>query len=239
MIGQQVTFTAVVSPGASAGTPMGTVTFTIDGKSEAPVALHKVNGHEQATFSIATLTAGRHVISATYDGDATFASSTASTPLTEVVRGAAGVAPSVVSVQRFGVHMHPTVLVLAFSTALDPTTAQDPHNYVIVDAGGQRIAISSAVYDPANDTVTLRPHEKISIHHDYRFTVIGTGASGVTGADGTPLDGPANGDPGSNYVTTLSWRNLVLTPAESLKLHSSQGAHPAGALGHRFVSKVR
>ena len=30
-VGQQVTFTAVVSPGTSAGTPTGTVTFTIDG----------------------------------------------------------------------------------------------------------------------------------------------------------------------------------------------------------------
>jgi hypothetical protein len=238
-VGQQVTFTAVVSPEGHAGVPTGSVIFTIDGKPQSPVALHQVGGRDRATFSIASLTAGTHTISATYDGDGTFASSTGVTPLSQVVERAAGDPPTVELVQRFGVHMQPTVLVLTFSTALDPASAQDPLNYVVEGPTGRRVAIRTAVYDPAAHTVTLRPHGRISIHHPYHFTVIGKGAGAVTGADGTPLDGQSNGDPGSNYVTTLTWRNLVLTPAEIQKYDSPRGAHPAGALHHRFVSRAQ
>ncbi len=42
--GQQVTFTAVVSAPAYQGTPSGTVTFTIDGQAQTPVALSVVGG---------------------------------------------------------------------------------------------------------------------------------------------------------------------------------------------------
>jgi hypothetical protein len=238
-LGEQVTFTAVVSPEGHTGVPTGTVIFTIDGQAQPPVSVHQVGGVDEAAFSIATLTAGTHTVSATYDGDTTFAASTVLSPLSQVVERAAGDPPAVELVQRFGVHMQPTVLVLTFSTALDPASAQDPLNYVVEGPTGRRVAIRTAVYDPAAHTVTLRPRGRISIHHPYRFTVIGKGAGAVTGADGTPLDGQSNGDPGSNYVTTLTRRNLVLTPAEIQKYDSPRGAHPAGALSHRFVSKAR
>jgi hypothetical protein len=214
-VGQQVTFTAVVSAGPSASLPTRTVTFAIDGVPQPPVPLSLVNGHEQAMFSISTLTVGTHKIGATYGGDKTFAASTGSTPLTQVVNDPTGEAPKVVKVLRYGVHWQPTVLVLDFSTSLDPSRAQDPHNYVIVGPGGARIPIDSAAYNPAANTVTLRPRKRINLHYNYRFTVIGTGAGGVTGADGIALAGAADGQPGTNFVTTLNWRNLVLGPVES------------------------
>ncbi len=69
-----VTFTATVVPTAAwTGTPTGTVTFKIDGVTEPPVPLRVVNGSDQAAFSLATLTAGTHTISASYNGDTTFA----------------------------------------------------------------------------------------------------------------------------------------------------------------------
>ncbi len=162
-VGQQVTFTAVVTAPGFPGTPTGTVTFTIDRVSETPVPLQVLNGHDQASFSISTLTAGTHTVSASYSGGPNFASSTLPSPLTQTANAAAQraaptlqAAPTVVLLQRFGVHMHPTVVVLTFSSALDPTTAQDVRNYRIVGPAGRRIAINSAVYDPTTNTVALR-----------------------------------------------------------------------------------
>jgi hypothetical protein len=87
-VGQSLTFTAVVSPGASAGVPMGTVSFMIDGTPQTPVPLMVINGHDQAVFAISTLSAGTHTISANYSGDMTFAASSVATPLLETVNAA-------------------------------------------------------------------------------------------------------------------------------------------------------
>jgi hypothetical protein len=65
--------------------------------------------------------------------------------------------PTVASLVRFGFHMQQTSLVLTFSTALNPTPAQDVNNYQILAMNGTAIPISSAVYDPATLTVTLVP----------------------------------------------------------------------------------
>jgi hypothetical protein len=75
--GQAVTFTAtvgVVLPGA--GTPTGAVQFTVDG-SPAGTAVPLSGDH--ATLTISNLHAGNHDVSATYNGDDDFASSTSAT----------------------------------------------------------------------------------------------------------------------------------------------------------------
>ena len=83
-MGQNVTFTAVVAnPGP--GSPTGTVTFSIDGVDQTPSNLSVVGGVNEATFTTSTLTAGRSTIGATYAGDGTFATSTATPPLTQTV----------------------------------------------------------------------------------------------------------------------------------------------------------
>jgi hypothetical protein len=38
-------------------------------------------------------------------------------------------------------------------------------------------------------------------------------------------------------VATLNWKNVVLTPSESLKLHAQIHAKPGGALAHRFLTQ--
>jgi CSLREA domain-containing protein len=79
-VGQAVTFTAVVTAPTFQGTPTGSVTFTIDGHAQTPVALAVVGGADQAQFSTSALAAGAHTISAAYSGDATFATSSGSLP---------------------------------------------------------------------------------------------------------------------------------------------------------------
>jgi hypothetical protein len=238
--GQMVTFTAVVSPGASAGSPTGTVSFTIDGAPLTPVALQKVGGVEEAVFSTAALSAGTHTVSATYNGDATFSPSVVSSDLAQTVNaGSQGGddGPTVASLQRFGIHMQPTTLVLTFNDGLDPTSASNLANYKIVGPDGRTVAISSATFDAALNTVTLRPKTRINLHHTYELTVVGTGARGVRDTHGTLLDGANNGQPGSNYTGSLTWRNVVWTPAEYQKYVHPQHAKPAGALKHHFPSR--
>ena len=238
--GQPVTFTAIVSPGAAAGTPTGTVTFTIDGTPQAPVPLHVVKGSDQASVSIASLTKGTHTISAAYSGDAKFAGSAVAGPLVETVHAVIppGVdGPTVVTVKRFGIHMQPTELVLSFNDGLDPASAQNLSNYKIVGPDGHAVRIGSAVFDDATNTVTLQPTSRINLHHTYRLTVIGTGPHGVTNTEGIPLDGANTGKPGSDYTGTLTWRNVVWAPGDLDKNGHPKPYRPGGALNHKFLSK--
>jgi hypothetical protein len=73
-LNQAVTFTATVTPG-TVGSPTGTVSF-LDGTTQLGVST--LSGSGVATFSISTLTAGTHSITAAYAGDGNFNSSTSS-----------------------------------------------------------------------------------------------------------------------------------------------------------------
>ncbi len=229
-VGQPVTFTAVVSPGALAGTPTGTVTFSIDGIAQSPVPLQVVKGSDQASVSIASLTKGTHTISALYSGDGAFAGSAVAGSLVQTVHAVIppGVdGPTVVTVKRFGIHMQQTVLVLSFNDGLDPTSAQNQSNYKIVGPAGRSVSIGSAVFNAATNTVTLRPTSRINLHHTYHLTVIGTGPHGVTNTEGVLLDGANTGKPGSNYTGTLTWRNVVWAPGELGKNGQPKPYRPA------------
>ena len=69
--GQTTTLTATLTPSAVTVTPTGTYTFTIDGRTQAPIAL--TNG-STAKLTL-TLPVGPHVVSVTYSGDINYASS--------------------------------------------------------------------------------------------------------------------------------------------------------------------
>src|SRR5262249_7286511 len=113
--------------------------------------------------------------------------------------------PTVVALRRFGYHEQPTEFVLTFSSALDPTRAQDPNNYTLRPIGvdghlGRRMTIVSAVYDPIAHTVTLHPAKLVYLFQRYQLVVNGMSPNGVTSSSGVLLDGAGNGVPGSNYV---------------------------------------
>ena len=73
--GQTVTFTATVTDPGGFGTPIGTVTFTIDGNQVGSPGL--ANG--QAIFVTSSLGAGNHNISVNFNGDLNYQPSSAST----------------------------------------------------------------------------------------------------------------------------------------------------------------
>ncbi|MFZ0806066.1 MAG: Ig-like domain-containing protein, partial [Candidatus Sulfotelmatobacter sp.] len=80
--GQNVTFTASVNP-ATSGVPTGTISF-LDGSTQ--IGSSSLSGG-LATFSISTLAAGSHNITAVYSGDENYNASTSST-VSEVVSAA-------------------------------------------------------------------------------------------------------------------------------------------------------
>lgn len=210
--GQIVTFTAIVTPaaGSSAGTPTGTVTFTIGGVAQAPVPLALVAGKDVATFSTTTLATGTNTISAAYSGDSAFAPSTA--PALAQIVGSATPPPAVVALGRFGYHRLRTTLEIIFSLPLDPVRAQKPAEYQLVTVFkarhnhlrvGPSIPVVAAVYDSTNTIVTLSFARRLTVHNRYRLTINGTPPSGLTDPSGQFLDGAANGQAGTNYVNVF------------------------------------
>jgi hypothetical protein len=72
VLGQSVTFTAIVTPQFGTIVPTGTVAFW-DGA--VMLGSSTLNGNGQATLSVSTLAQGSHSISANYSGDATYSKS--------------------------------------------------------------------------------------------------------------------------------------------------------------------
>ena len=155
-----------------------------------------------ATQSVGALAPGSHSFSAVFSGSGTVSASTSS-----LVVSTDG--PLVTGLRRYGFHWQPTYLLLNFNGPLDPTSAQNPLNYRIFGPGGHRITVVSAIYDPATQTVTLVPAERLNIHWKYSLTVNGATPAGLTNPSGVPLDGSGEGQVGSNYVTSITRRNLV------------------------------
>lgn len=219
---QSVFMNAVVTvPGAGSGFPQftGSVAFFDNG---TPIGSATIGASGLAQL-VRRLTVGGHQITATYSGNANFLPATSPAANVTVVPGLPGAeapAPTVVSVQRFGFHWMPTTLSVSYSSPMDETRVQDPNNYRIVGPGGRVIPVVSAVYDPTSQSVTLSPQQRLNLHFPYQLTVVGTGLNGVTDADGVPLDGAGNGEPGSDFVTLLTARNLVipgLSPAATAR----------------------
>jgi hypothetical protein len=229
--GGPVTFTATVtsvSPGV--GVPTGTVTFLDE---STVIGTETLNGGV-ASFTYSSLEAGSHSISFTYAGNSNFQTSTSSaviqtvqatnTPAvgpSVVISTPVPVAPAVVSgptvalVQRFGSHKQATSLVISFNGGLDANSAQTLSNYSLVGAaskharGVHSINIGSAVYNATTNTVTLTLSQAAKVNSNWTLTIDGTSLSGVKNTSGAFLDGAGDGVAGSNYITTLTQKNLT------------------------------
>jgi hypothetical protein len=227
-VGQQVMFTAVVSPGPGtfAGTPTGTVTFTVDGTPQTPVPLQMVNGQEQAVFSLATLTAGSHRLTANYNGDATFAPSAVASPLVQTVTvtphgggphgGQPATSPPLVTVESVQLVRNKrhrvTGILIGFSGEINAAQAQNLAEYRLVKAGKRGsftakhtklIKLRAAAYNGTSDTVTLTPKKPFALTKPVQLQVSGQPPSGLDDTLGRLIDGNHSGQPGSNAVLVL------------------------------------
>ncbi len=209
--GQPVVLAAGVASadGSAVG---GTITF-VEGTTVLGVVPLGAGG--LAVDVLSTLPVGSNSITAIYSGDATHSAS-ASAAVVQVVAPPSVVAPTVLSLARFGFHAQPTTLVVGFSTALDAASARDVGNYQIVllnrfghPVRGRVIAVREAIYDPFTLSVTLVPAQRLDVHFRYQLTVNGTTPTGVRGATGLLLDGSGDGMAGSNYVAEINLKTLA------------------------------
>ena len=196
-MGTILTATVVVT---SPGNPpvVGTVSF-YDGTTL--LGTEPVTGGV-ATLNVGTLMPGSQTLSASFTGSAT--SSTSGTELHVETDG-----PQVASVARYGYRYQPTILVVSFNGPITIASADNVSNYRIVGPGGHGIKVKSAMYDVGTNQVILKPARRLSIFHKYTLTIAGTTSSAVANPAGLLLDGAGTGRPGTNHVTSLTWRNLA------------------------------
>ena len=141
--------------------------------------------------------------------------------------------PQVALVQRFGYHSQPTYLVVTFNGPLDPSPGQHASNYVLVGSNGKRIKVKSAIYDASTDAVTLSLSQRLSLPKTYRLTINGTSPSGLKNPDGVFLDGAGTGEPGSNYVTSITRSNLAGTASQRPAAAAVKGR------AHALVARIK
>ena len=153
--------------------------------------------------------------------------------------------PQVVTVQRFGFHVQPTSIVIAFTQGLNPTSASNVNAYEVFSPGkdGQpgtaddvMVPIMSATYDAATQTVTLVPVHQLYLYDEYVLVVKGTGPNAIVDVNGVALDGKANGQPGSDYTTVFGQQNLA-GPAPTSKAANMPG-HAALRLSRKQRNQV-
>ena len=161
-----------------------------------------------ATLTIGSLSAGPHSFRAVFSSGDDFSAS--STSLVVTTHG-----PKVTRVKRYGFHQQPTFLVLYFNSPLEVVPAENATNYTIAGPSrrrgkaGDRIVVRKAIYDPASQTVTLIPAGRLNIHNRYTLTVNGESPSGLRSTSGGLLDGASAGQSGTNYQTSITFRNLA------------------------------
>jgi hypothetical protein len=246
-VGAPVTFTAVVSPGPEtfAEMPTGTVTFTIDGTPQTPVPLQVVNGHEQAVFSLATLTAGTHHVTATYNGDTTFAASAVASPLVQTVTviphgDRPETAPPLVTIESVRLVRNKrhrvTEILVGFTGEVNAAQAQNLAEYRLIKAGKRGsftakhtklIKLRSAVYNGTSDTVALTPKRPFALTKPVQLQVSGKPPSGLDDTLGRLIDGNHSGQPGSSAFVVLqrgaaAIHTLVRGPLSLVRLGSVQ-----------------
>ncbi len=118
VINEQVVFTATVTPNTLTTPPTGTVTFTLDGVAQTPVALSTASPYT-ATLTTGFASSGTHSVSATFtSGNTTYLGSTSSSVTVNVA--SQGTAPTTTAVT-----ITPTSFPLGSSVTLAATvTAQ-------------------------------------------------------------------------------------------------------------------
>jgi hypothetical protein len=120
-----------------------------------------------------------------------------------------------------------TEIVIDFSGALNAAEADNLANYQLVTANGQGSftarnsivrRLGSAVFNPANDTVTLTSKKAFALTEPARLTINGTSPSGLQDNTGQLIDGNDDGTAGGNAVAVLRRTGVTLNPVAAASL---------------------
>jgi hypothetical protein len=74
------------------------------------------------------------------------------------------------------------------------------------------IRLSSAVFNPSNDTVTLTPGKAFAVTKSVELTVDGTAPSGLQDVSGRLIDGDGDGIAGGDVVALIRRTGVTLHP---------------------------
>jgi hypothetical protein len=162
--GQQVVVTAVTTNGNSLATPTGTITFTLDGVLQAPVAFVP-----SVPFTIKLLPVGANTIVASYSGDANYAPSSDSITVTVAE------APTSTSLQ-----IAPNVSsggnTITLSATVSPVFEVAPTGTVTFSSGGNTLGTVNLANSQATYTTST------NLLSSYTFTASYSGDSNYLGS---------------------------------------------------------
>jgi hypothetical protein len=123
-----------------------------------------------------------------------------------------------ISIQKFNLSKHKTMqgIVLQFSEALDPATAQSISSYTLATVPKNKkqrskaVPLSQAIYNSSAFTVTLVTRQKLELSPSLELTVK---AASLLDALGRELDGNSSGQSGANFTAVLSKKGANVTSA--------------------------
>jgi subtilisin-like proprotein convertase family protein len=116
-------------------------------------------------------------------------------------------------------------IVIHFSGALNPTEAASLSEYSLVLAGkkgvftgksAKVIKLGSAVYNAANNTVTLTPKKRFALSKKVQLTVNGQAPKGLEDNYSRLIDGNHDGQPGGNAVAILTAKGATVSAVTSV-----------------------
>ncbi len=114
-----------------------------------------------------------------------------------------------------------TEIVVDFSGPANAAQADDVATYRLTTANGKGsftaknspvLKLRSAVFNPANDTVTITPKKAFALTKAVELTINGTAPSGLQDSTGQLIDGAGNGTAGSNAVALIRRTGVTLNP---------------------------
>ncbi len=177
----QPTQTTTSSPMAAGVFGSGTDTVTF-----APLQLNHSSTtifSDPASLAFFTASSGRTTVTPTMTANGTgsasapggnlftFAQTSASSTVSVVYTYLPPSCPTVGTIGRIGVHHQRTLLVVPFNGTVNPTLAGNPGDYEVFTRTGKKIPILSADYNPATNSVTLRPAERLNVHDRFELSV--------------------------------------------------------------------
>ncbi len=215
--GSTITFTATVSPNdVGAGTPTGSVIFTIDGVASAPVS---VDGSGQATLSASTLDVGTHTVSAAFTGTNGWGNSEGSGSDQNVTAD---------TDTSIGSSLNPSTVgdsVTFTATVTGPSGAGVPTGSVVFTVDG--VAGSPVTLDGSGQA-TLTTSSLTQATHTVSAAFTGTG--GWNNSGNASLDQVVNGGSGPSQPTGVG---VDPGPGKNkVTVHWNASSEPGGTIDH-------
>ncbi len=129
---------------------------------------------------------------------------------------------TVVSIQDVKNKKHlVTGIVVEISGPVNAAEADSLATYRLATANGNGsftaknspvLTLRSAVFNPANDTVTLTPKKAFALTKAVELTIDGTAPSGLQDSSGQLIDGDDDGQAGSNAVALIRRSGVAMNP---------------------------